>query len=495
MRKALCAFLFLVGTLFPVLLVAESMIGEGPALGTNRITQDQIVSGALTRDEIRLAGRNIFITFFNKYDGYGDGPPAPAPHYQARRNVGQRITLHHNGAFLRINGLDAQACVECHLIVSNKIKPPICGTGGVGLVSNTVMGPGSSFVNAIDDPKLIKDPHGLGTTLVNNMNGRAINAPLIFGAAGPELLAKEMTFDLQELRSSIEFIPNASIGLITKGVSFGTLRTDGNVALIFDDVEGIDADLVVKPFGRKGEFPTTRAFDIGALQFHQGMQPVEVVGQNVDEDGDGVSNEILVGELSALSIFNACLPPPFQQLPHKGAKRREVLRGKMVFEEVGCATCHIPVLQTEREELTFAFPEVPHDPYANVYYSVNLTEKPMNFTENDQGGVSVNLFSDLKRHHMGAELAEFNDDDTFITARLWGVADTAPYLHDGRAFTLMQAIVTHGGAGSEAEPAVELFLLRNEDDQHSLIAFLNALRTPRNVDADLNRLAKDLNRL
>ena len=47
-------------------------------------------------------------------------------------------------------------------------------------------------------------------------------------------------------------------------------------------VKGIDADLVVRPFGRKGEFATTRAFDRAALQFHMGMQPVEVVGADTD---------------------------------------------------------------------------------------------------------------------------------------------------------------------------------------------------------------------
>ena len=42
------------------------------------------------------------------------------------------------------------------------------------------------------------------------------------------------------------------------------------------------------------------------------------------------------------------------------------------------------------------------------------------------------------------ESAEISNRE-FITARLWGVADTAPYLHDGRATTLFQAINAHGG--------------------------------------------------
>ena len=73
----------------------------------------------------------------------------------------------------------------------------------------------------------------------------------------------------------------------------------------------------------------------------------------------------------------------------------------------------------------------------------------------DAGGYPVWLFSDLKRHDMGDGLAETfalateQRNREFTTARLWGIADTGPYLHDGRATTLSEAILLHGG---EAEP-------------------------------------------
>ena len=92
---------------------------------------------------------------------------------------------------------------------------------------------------------------------------------------------------------------------------------------------------------------------------------------------------------------------------------------------------------------------------------------------------------DLKRHDMGPDLAEFDGNTMFTTCRLWGVADTAPYLHDGRALTLMEAIEIHGGTGSEAKPAVDLFLGGSEYDKHALIVFLQTLHTPRNPVADL----------
>ncbi len=340
---------------------------QGPALGADRITQDEISSGTLSRDEIRLAGRLMFITPFNKLDGYGDGPPGQTP--AQRRQLGHRTTLQANGAFLRINGLDAQTCLECHSIVSAATRPFAFGVGGVGSVNNVAIGfLGASFVNADDDPLQVTDPDGLDTTGRRNINGRVINPPFVFGAGGVELLAKEMTRDLEALRSAALGHPNTTVDLLTKGVRFGTLSTDAQGEVLTSaegkalGVVGIDADphsptfLVVQPFGRKGEADTTRAFDVAAFQFHLGMQPVEVVGAGSDDDGDGVTDEIRVGELSALSVFLATMDRPQQRMPSDPVERRQARRGATLFEDIGCADCHRPALQT-REPLSD--PELP----------------------------------------------------------------------------------------------------------------------------------------
>src|SRR4029078_2651726 len=66
------------------------------------------------------------------------------------------------------------------------------------------------------------------------------------------------------------------------------------------------------------------------------------------------------------------------------------------------------------------------------------------------GTITVELWSDFKRHDVGAGLADsknFNQitPTQFITPPLWGIADSAPYLHDGRAPTLGDAILAHAG--------------------------------------------------
>ena len=142
--------------------------------------------------------------------------------------------------------------------------------------------------------------------------GRMINPPFLFGSGGIELLGKEMTADLQNIKEQALRNPGRSYDLKSKGVAFGRIRVDSNGRLDLSRIEGVDEDLVVKPFGRKGDFPTVRAFDVAAFEFHMGLQPVEMenVGWDHDEDNDGVKNEILPGELSAMHIHNILLPPP-----------------------------------------------------------------------------------------------------------------------------------------------------------------------------------------
>ena len=435
---------------------AQNPPGEGPALGSNRITQAEIENNLLSLLEIRRAGRNIFSTPFNKLDGFGDGPIDPnnpiAP--------GGRPTLGDNGSHLRINGLDSQSCLECHGILSSATIPSKFGVGGVG----------GSSANVLAGPTQPIDP------VDGFFNGRFINPPFVFGSGGVELLGKEMTIELQDIKNKARQNPGVLFNLVVKGVDFGTLRYDHGQ---FDTsgIEGIDEDLVVRPFGRKGEFITTREFDQGAFQFHFGMQPVEIVGENIDDDGDGVVNEILVGEMSAVAIFNTTSERPVQD--QTGSRN-----GFQKFMEIGCGDCHKPALFTKSRYLTHSFPEEPTDPTENVFYKVDLTMKPTGFKPVGNG-IEVPLFADLKRHDMGPGLAENTGgalDPFFTTARLWGVADTAPYLHDGRALTLTDAILAHGGEGQQARDAFDGL---SNQSKREVLSFLRSLRTPNKVGDDL----------
>ena len=376
-KDAALALAFLFFLTSPSSSLAQPL--EGPALeraGVD-ITQEQIAGGRISLKEIRRQGRLVFSTPFNKADGYGDGP------FDAGEDPiapGGRPTLQGNGTFLRVNGLDGQSCLECHSIISNRSIPARFGVGGVG----------GSATNAIFQPTLI-DVASADTVF----DGRFINPPFLFGSGGIQLLATEMTAELQALQAVAEASPGQDIALVTKGVSFGTIRYEGGV-LDTSAVRGVDFDLVVRPFGRKGEFATVRDFNLGALQFHFGMQPVEVVGEGVDADGDGMENEIAIGPVSALEVFNTTLEPPFREsLTQSAASWAEH------FVTIGCATCHRFELETESRILDYRL-----HANADVHYSVNLSRAPAAFDRVKRAGIAVRLFADLKRHDMGPALAE-----------------------------------------------------------------------------------------
>ena len=92
------------------------------------------------------------------------------------------------------------------------------------------------------------------------------------------------------------------------------------------------------------------------------------------------------------------------------------------------------------------------------------------------------LFSDLKRHKLGDELAEARPErlpdgqeipgDEWLTRPLWGLADSAPYLHDGRAQTVEEAILAHGG---EAAVTRQLYLELSARERGQLHMFLMSL--------------------
>jgi hypothetical protein len=96
------------------------------------------------------------------------------------------------------------------------------------------------------------------------------------------------------------------------------------------------------------------------------------------------------------------------------------------------------------------------------------------FVRDTRGRAQIDLHGDLRRHDMGDALAESIDEKgtgaaTFLTENLWGVGSTAPYLHDGRATTLGEAILLHG---SEARASRDAFAAQPVASQRDVIAFL-----------------------
>ena len=94
---------------------------------------------------------------------------------------------------------------------------------------------------------------------------------------------------------------------MTKGVRFGSIVAHPDGIVDLDAIEGVDADLIVRPFSRKGVFTSLRQFTINALNIHHGMEAVERFGVRWTGSHDfaesGVPDAITAGDVSALVAF------------------------------------------------------------------------------------------------------------------------------------------------------------------------------------------------
>ena len=192
-------------------------------------------------------------------------------------------------------------------------------------------------------------------------------------------------------------------------------------------------------FGWKADTVTLRQFVANAFRNELGitspLAPADLTpagppgrrrcpgeGAGVEDDGSTVE---------AVTAFLAALPPP--------APRASFKRGEALFGTVGCAACHTPSLADGRRR--------------------------------------VPLYSDLLLHDLGPDL-----DDKVVqgraggrdwrTAPLWGVGARPRLLHDGRAHTVEQAILVHGG---EAAAARQRFRSLSQQEREALLTFLAGL--------------------
>ena len=220
-------------------------------------------------------------------------------------------------------------------------------------------------------------------------------------------------------------------------------------------------------FGWKGQTASLRDFVLAACSNELGL---EVTGHHQvslapakDFDASKLNLDLTDGECDLLIEFVAGLPrPPYRP----AATAVQPLRGRMIFEAIGCATCHAP--QLGRVDGLYS-DLLLHD----------LGDRIRDFASGSYGGPSrpggvIDLAAEAGegRPRPAGEPAPTE----WRTAPLWGVASSAPYLHDGRAAGLDEAIRLHGG---EADATSRRYTSLAVIDRQDLIAFLRSLTAPR----------------
>ena len=357
---------------------------------------------------------------------------------------------------------------------------------------------------------------GFGGDVATRPDSR--DAPHLFGLGLKEMLADEITADLRGLRAqaiaaAMSSHHPVSVLLVSKGINYGSLvaQPDGSVDTM--NVRGVDADLRVRPFFAHGGKISIREFIVGALNDEMGLQAVDpelaaakaggrfvtpsgmvldgstdqleappTSDPDADPDGDGVKNEIPTSLVDHLEFYllNYFKPATYEQT-------RGAVKGRRVFNQIGCARCHVPDLLINHDRRV-ADVETVFDPVNGIFNGLFATATVLfNSTVDHSGFPAVktpkggsflvkNIFTDLKRHDLGKNFYERNYDGTtrkeFLTTPLWGAGSTAPYGHDGRSINLTEVILRHGG---EAQREASMFDRADDDDRSALLEFLQSL--------------------
>lgn len=266
-----------------------------------------------------------------------------------------------------------------------------------------------------------------------------------------------------------------------------------------------------------------------SLETERRPQPVDPSRPSYRNPSTDISDD----EIRAMSDFLATLARPVQQLPTDPEAIARVNRGQAAFDSVGCAVCHVPtlgqvdglysdlllhdmgpylydfdaaepyvvsqkpLLQTKlvsRIEVPyygnpttvssaavlpnqFISPRSPQtlSDYKNVIASREIRTIGISSSNSNRASRPTALLR--VREEVGVErrLKPTANTQEWRTPPLWGVRDSAPYMHDGRAESLLEAIVMHDG---ESAPTRDRFLQLPVQDRKALIEFLETLVAP-----------------
>lgn len=195
-------------------------------------------------------------------------------------------------------------------------------------------------------------------------------------------------------------------------------------------------------FGWKANVPRLEVQAAGAAFNDMGLT------NQVFATTDGSDNDVSDLQLTQMTFFVSTIGVPSAR-PRSDA----AWHGRDLFEHFNCSGCHVPTIVTGDHSIA----EVAHQ--------------------------TIHPYTDLLLHDMGDGLADQRPDfaatgSEWRTPPLWGiglaqtVGDGVTFLHDGRARTLEEAVMWHGG---EAMAAREAFRTATKTDRDALIAFLMTL--------------------
>lgn len=238
----------------------------------------------------------------------------------------------------------------------------------------------------------------------------------------------------------LEAVPDEDIIAMSDPDDLNGDGISGRISYVPDHISGKTA---IGRFGFRASNPTVKQQSAGAFFNDMGVS-------NEIFPGNGKRGELSSEILSQVELYmQGATVPAARNQDHP-----DVMAGKAIFSQIGCNGCHVPTLRT--------------------------LSHPLEAVNNQ----TFHPFTDLLLHDMGPGLAdgraEFSASGSeWRTSPLWALGlaatllDATPsYLHDGRARTLEEAILWHGGEG---QPASDRFKALSASERAQLVAFLQSL--------------------
>lgn len=261
--------------------------------------------------------------------------------------------------------------------------------------------------------------------------------PAVFGRGAMEAVSDDTILALAELQ--------AEDGLVSGRANLVVCDFEENASSLFPTCT--PGETSVGRFGLKARVATLDGFAADAYQGDMSitspMRPLELDNPDGLDDDRKPGVDIDLETVNVTADYMRLLAIPGRDLPDGD--------GAALFEDVGCATCHVPSLPSRADW--------PLDAFADT---------------------DVEIYTDLLLHDMGEGFEDGLTDgqaesSEWRTAPLMGLRFFRNYLHDGRADTVEDAVLAHGATGSEAAFSLDEFLALPEDDRATLLAYVEAL--------------------
>ena len=256
----------------------------------------------------------------------------------------------------------------------------------------------------------------------------------------------------------IDAVPDAVLEAGAKRRSTAWPQVKGRVSRLADGRAG--------KFGWKAQTATLEEFVLSAAAIELGL---EVPGRHEASDPripplDAPGLDLDQAECDALTAYVRGLSAPKARPTPNPHDAPLIKAGSALFKSAGCAACHVPKLGA----------------IEGIYSDLLLHDMSVRLGDTsvygafgrsapEAGPAPAPLATDGRKPRLGASVQEWR------TPPLWGVADSAPYLHDGRATTIEEAIRLHGG---QATASAQRYSQLSARERRQIEAFLLSLAAP-----------------